>query len=110
MKSILTTIATVFVMTVSVQATPASFLCQTLDTKEFIDVVSVGKDGVYIQVNGGEFIEGEAEFKEPMLYVHAQISKDAEFAVIVDIREMLGVSALRIGDKKQIHEVRCKFR
>lgn len=73
--------------------------------------MSVGnKNGVYIQVDGGEFVEGKIDFKEPMLYVYAPLSKGAEFVLVVDVREMVGASGIRNGDDKQIHEIRCKFR
>ena len=91
------------------QAKQPSILCKTRDTKEYIDIVSTGGSGALVQINGGEFLEGVAEFKDPMLYVTVPLDTGV-FLVVFDVKERQGMSALNTTTARQVHEMDCKFR
>lgn len=86
-----------------------SFLCKTRDTKEYVDVLSAGDGKVYVQLNGGDFLEGEAEFKDPNLYIYVPVTNGV-FVVAFDVTTGEGGFFARAGDKKQSHAMDCKFR
>ena len=89
---------------------PASFLCKTNDTQEYIDVVSTGKNNkVLVQVNGGDFLPGDAEFDDPILYVTVPVNTGV-FVIAFDVRKQMAAVALRTQKTKQTHEMVCVFR
>jgi hypothetical protein len=86
-----------------------SLLCKTRDSKEYIDIVSTGGTGALVQINGGDFLEGTAEFEDPMLYVAVPLT-NGTFGVVFDVKERQGVAVLKADGKKQVHEMDCIFR
>lgn len=90
-------------------AKQASFLCMTKDKKTFIDVVSTGGNRALVQLNGGDFLEAEAEFIDPTLYIYVPLTQGI-FALAFNVKTGEAGYAARIGETKQAEELICKFR
>ena len=87
-----------------------SFLCKTLDTNEYVDVVTSGTNNkVLVQINGGRFLEGSAEFKDPLLYIFVPLT-NGNFGIVFNVREHKAVSVAVVNGNKQVHEMTCTFR
>ena len=94
----------------SAYATQTSILCKTTDSNEYIDIVSKGAqtNDVLVQINGGAFYDGSSVYMNGILIV--TVSFD-EGGLILNYNPK-GTSSLIIAikDKKQIHDVTCRFR
>lgn len=109
MKKVIAAVTAFAVMTGISQAKQASFLCVTKETQEYIDVVSTGRNRVLVQINGGDFLEGEAEFESPNLFVYVPLTNGV-FALGFNVETMNAGYLLKANNTKQTQELTCKFR
>lgn len=87
-----------------------SFLCRPVGEEGYVDVVSAGKNNrVLVQFNGGNFLEGQAEFENPILYVTVPV----DVGVIVlafDVTKGIAAMVAKSEKKETVIEMVCKFR
>lgn len=95
--------------TVTSYAKQVSFLCVTLDKKTYIDVVSTGGTTALVQISGGDFLEAEAQFVDPTLYIYVPLTNGI-FALAYNVKTQEAGYAARLGDTKQAEKLVCKFR
>lgn len=89
---------------------PASLLCMTPDRGLFVDIVSTGKKTAFIQFNGGPFLNADAEFDDPVLYVSVQLEKGV-FVLAYDVVKEQAVGVSKFEDQKEfVIEMTCRFR
>jgi len=108
MKYILT--AALLLTSTQAFAVQTSFLCKT-ETKDFIDVVSKGDNTneVLVQINGGKFLEGFAEFEKPVLFIKVPLDSGV---ILLGYNVVSGKAMVvtEINGKKQSQEMTCQFR
>lgn len=109
MKKVIAGIIASLVLTGVAEAKQASFLCRAKDRNEFIDVVSTGSNRVLVQINGGDFLDGEAEFEDPTLFVYVPLTNGV-FALAFNVRSMNAGYMAKINGVTQTNELDCKFR
>jgi hypothetical protein len=89
---------------------PASLLCMTPDKELYIDIVSTGKKTAFIQFNGGVFLNAEAEFEDPILYVSVALEKGV-FVLAYDVVKEQAVGVSKFSDTRElVIDLTCKFR
>lgn len=89
---------------------PPSLLCMTPDKGLFVDIVSTGKKTAFIQFNGGPFLEADAEFNDPVLYVSVLLEKGV-FIVAYDVVKEQAVGVSKFDGKKEfVFDMVCRFR
>lgn len=101
--------STLLFSSVVANAAQTSFFCMTKDKSTYIDVVSTGGNRALVQINGGNFLDGEAEFIEPTLYVYVPLTQGV-FVLAFDVKKNEAGYAARTADNKQSEELFCKFR
>lgn len=76
----------------------------------YVDVVSAGSNNrVLVQINGGNFLEGQAEFESPILYV--TIPVDVGVVVLAfDVTKGMAALVAKTDKKETVIELVCKFR
>jgi len=101
--------AFLFCASTSAYATQASFLCKTLDTNEYVDVVSTGKNKALVQVNGGGFLDAFAEFEDPILFITVPLDTGV-IVIAYNVRQDKAAVVVKTTTKNQTHEMKCTFR
>jgi hypothetical protein len=91
-------------------ATQTSIICKTLDSNEYIDIVSKGEktNDVLVQINGGPFYDGTTMLMNDTLIVTVSFVGGG-LIVTYDVK---GKSSLMIAinEEKQFHNLSCRFR
>lgn len=93
----------------SAYAAKTSFLCRTLDTKEYVDVVSTGENTALVQVNGGDFLEAVAEFEDPILFITVPLDTGV-LVLAYDVIQDKAALVVKTKKRNQTHEMKCTFR